>query len=364
MKILDLFAGIGGFSLAASWVWGDEHETIGFCDIDEYCEKTLKKNFPNIPYYNDVQKLNGSKLGKVDIICGGFPCQDISLAGKGLGIEKGKRSGLWSEFNRLIGELRPKYAIIENVAAITSRGLNIVLRDLAETGYDAEWQCISAREVGARHKRERIWIIAYPNSSMETNGRECKTVKSKSFSRGDDKRRGISNDREGCIQSTGGSTNVSNPNSERLQGLNKQEHKHREDGKEIKISRGCGEETPLSNSSSIRPQCEKENKGLAGERFSKSSSRNRISKQTGCLSKSRLGRVADGVSYWLHEPKGIPRVKKAGQYRKERLKALGNSIVPQIPYLIMSRIKEIEDAKNINAFVRRGRKSSPRGVNL
>ena len=108
MRILDLFSGIGGFSLAAKEGWGDDAKIVGHCDIDDYCEQVLAKHFPNTPYFNDVQKLTKQDVGEVDMICGGFPCQDISVAGKGLGIEKGERSGLWSEFFRLIGDLRPK----------------------------------------------------------------------------------------------------------------------------------------------------------------------------------------------------------------------------------------------------------------
>jgi DNA (cytosine-5)-methyltransferase 1 len=97
----------------------------------------------------------------IDLICGGFPCQDISHAGKGAGID-GERSGLWSEYARIIGEIRPRYAIVENVAALLGRGLERVLGDLAALGYDAEWHCIPASAVGAPHRRDRIWIVAYP----------------------------------------------------------------------------------------------------------------------------------------------------------------------------------------------------------
>jgi len=161
--MLDLFTGIGGFSLAASWVWGDELEIVAFCEMDKFCQKILNKHWPDVPIIEDIRSLDGTKYkGTIDLITGGFPCQDISIAGKGVGID-GNRSGLWSEMWRIISEIRPKFVIVENVSAITFRGLEQVLRDLAEIGYNAEWQCISANRVRAWHKRERFWLIAYPN---------------------------------------------------------------------------------------------------------------------------------------------------------------------------------------------------------
>ena len=162
MRMLDLFSGIGGFSLAASWVWGDDLEIAGFCEIDKYAQKVLKKNFPGVPIYEDITKLNGKSFKNIDLLTGGFPCQDISIAGKGAGLEEGKRSSLWFEMHRIIREVRPRYALIENVPMLTIRGGTRVIADLAEIGYDCEWQIIGADEVGAWHRRKRIWIVAYP----------------------------------------------------------------------------------------------------------------------------------------------------------------------------------------------------------
>ena len=161
MRMLDLFSGIGGFALAAHSVW-DDVEITGFCEIDPYAQKVLKKNFPDVPIYEDVRSLNGEDFKNIDLIVGGFPCQDISIAGKGAGI-KGKRSGLWTEMHRIISEVRPRYALIENVPMLIHRGLERVLCDLAQIRYDAEWQIVGADDVGAWHKRKRIWIVAYPN---------------------------------------------------------------------------------------------------------------------------------------------------------------------------------------------------------
>jgi DNA (cytosine-5)-methyltransferase 1 len=116
-----------------------------------------------VPIFEDVTKLKASDINdQIDVIAGGFPCQDISTAGRGAGIS-GSRSGLWFEYHRLINEIQPQFAIIENVAALRSRGLDEVLRSLAEIGYDAEWHCIPASSVGAPHRRDRVWIVAYPH---------------------------------------------------------------------------------------------------------------------------------------------------------------------------------------------------------
>ena len=162
--MLDLFSGIGGFALAASWGWGDDLDLQGFCEIDSYCQKVLKKNFPDVPIYSDITELQPEWFDDIDLLTGGFPCQDISVAGKGEGIE-GERSGLWFEMLRLISGIRPRYALIENVPMLLHRGLGRVICDLASIGYDAEWQIISAADLGAPHLRKRIWIVAYPDQS-------------------------------------------------------------------------------------------------------------------------------------------------------------------------------------------------------
>ena len=172
MKVLDLFSGIGGFSLGLERTGG--FETVAFCEIEEYPRRVLAKHWPHVPCYDDVRTLTADRLAAdgiaVDVICGGFPCQDISTAGKGAGLE-GERSGLWSEIARLVGELRPRYVIVENVSALLGRGLGTVLGDLAALGYDAEWHCIPASYVGAPHRRDRIWIVAHPNGAYGERGR-------------------------------------------------------------------------------------------------------------------------------------------------------------------------------------------------
>ncbi len=135
-------------------------ETIWQVEKDPYCRAVLAKHWPNATRYNDVCTVGAHNLASVDVICGGFPCQDISYAGKGAGLE-GERSGLWYEFARIVGEMGPRYVVVENVAALLTRGLDAVLGTLADLGYDAEWSGVQACDVGAPHRRDRIFIIAY-----------------------------------------------------------------------------------------------------------------------------------------------------------------------------------------------------------
>lgn len=172
LRVLDLFSGIGGFSLGLERTGG--FETVAFCEIEEFPRRVLAKHWPNIPCYRDVRELTAERLAAdgiaVDVICGGFPCQDISTAGKGAGLA-GERSGLWSEIARLVGELAPRFVIVENVAALLGRGLGDVLGDLASLRYDAEWHCIPASAIGAPHRRDRIWIVAYPTQLQRDGGK-------------------------------------------------------------------------------------------------------------------------------------------------------------------------------------------------
>jgi DNA (cytosine-5)-methyltransferase 1 len=171
LRVLDLFSGIGGFSLGLERTGG--FETVAFCEIEEFPRRVLKKHWPKVPCYEDVRTLTADVLARdgiaVDVITGGFPCQDLSVAGKQAGMGAGTRSGLWSEIIRLVGELRPQFVIVENVAALLAgpseqpgRWFGRVLGDLAECGYDAEWENIPASALGAPHRRERVWIVAYP----------------------------------------------------------------------------------------------------------------------------------------------------------------------------------------------------------
>ena len=176
-NLLDLFSGIGGFSLGLER--SGAFKTVAFCEIEPYCQKVLAKHWPQVPIYDDVRTITAERLAAdgitVDAICGGFPCQDISVAGKGAGLE-GERSGLWFEYARIIGELRPRYVIVENVAALLGRGLDQVLGTLASLGYDAEWHCIPASAIGAPHRRDRMWIVANSKGERCKEGRKFRYV--------------------------------------------------------------------------------------------------------------------------------------------------------------------------------------------
>jgi len=273
LKVLDLFSGVGGFSLGLERTGG--FETVAFCEVDKKCQKVLKKHWANVRIFDDVKTLKGSDLETIDVICGGFPCQDISLAGKGAGLA-GERSGLWFEFHRLIKEIKPRWVIAENVAALRSRGLDQVLSSLAEIGYDAEWNCIPASAVGAPHRRDRIWIVAYSYN----NGQHSAENGESDYPRND---RG----------STGPNVAFKFEGSSSL-------------GSDVQ-----GSSREISDA--VR-------KGLEGQR----TITGRISKELENVGNARwwkiepaVGRVADGVSG-----------------RVDRLKQLGNAVVPQIPELI------------------------------
>lgn len=156
MTFGSLFAGIGGMDLGL--------ERAGMVckwqvEIDPFCRQVLAKHWPEVPKYEDVRTV-GAELESVDLIAGGFPCQDVSVAGKKAGIE-GERSGLWSEYARIVGQLRPRYVLVENVPGLLERGMGRVLGDLAALGYDAQWNVLPAAGVGLPHVRERLFIVAY-----------------------------------------------------------------------------------------------------------------------------------------------------------------------------------------------------------
>ena len=157
MTYLDLFAGVGGMSLGLDRAG---MRCVGQVEIDEYCQRVLAKHWPTVPRWNDVRTFTGDDCERPDLVAAGFPCTDVSNAGRRAGID-GEHSGLWFECPRIIRILRPRFVLIENVAAILGRGLDRVLCDLAGVGYDAEWQTLRAGEFGAHHRRARVFILAH-----------------------------------------------------------------------------------------------------------------------------------------------------------------------------------------------------------
>jgi len=177
MKVLDLFSGIGGFSLGLERAG---MTTVAFCEIEEFPRKVLAKHWPDVPIYPDVRELTKEQLDNdgitVDVICGGYPCQPFSTAGKRRGAEDDRH--LWPEYLRLIREIKPRYVIGENVAGHISMGLDTVLSDLEGEGYTWQAFVIPACAVNAPHRRDRVWIIAN-STKLHSNGGRTDKGKSK-----------------------------------------------------------------------------------------------------------------------------------------------------------------------------------------
>lgn len=187
MKVGSLFSGYGGLDLAVNEVF--DGTVAWHCEWEDAPSRILQAHFPGVPNYRDVSKVDFTAVEPVDILTGGFPCQDLSLAGKRAGLGEGTRSGLWSEFARAIDEIRPEWVVIENVRGLLSasanggvehcawcmgetgdgepplRALGAVLGNLAERGYDAEWHGVEASEAGAPHRRFRVFILAHATSA-------------------------------------------------------------------------------------------------------------------------------------------------------------------------------------------------------
>jgi DNA (cytosine-5)-methyltransferase 1 len=161
VKVLDLFSGIGGFSLGLERAG---MQTVAFCEIDPYCRKVLAKHWPELPILGDVTT---AAFPSADVVCGGFPCQDVSRAGKRAGLSGG-RSGLFWQMVRALRVVRPRFAIMENVAALLGNGMGTVVGALADCRYDAEWDCLPAYSVGSPQERDRVWIVAHANERQRS----------------------------------------------------------------------------------------------------------------------------------------------------------------------------------------------------
>jgi DNA (cytosine-5)-methyltransferase 1 len=297
MRVLDLFSGIGGFALGLERAG---MRAVAFCECDPFCRVVLARHWPGVPCYDDVRTLDAAHLRAdgigVDLVCGGFPCQDVSVAGKGAGLA-GERSGLWSEYARIIGEVRPRYALVENVAALLGRGLERVLGDLAALGYDAEWHCIPAAAIGAPHLRDRIWIVAYADGGgriglgLAQHGDEQGACRHEPDRRSAGRRRA-------------------------RPALADTECKRRQRSAHGGAAAGCGV-------------------GVAG--------RPRLAIGPGTLAEWAHA-ATTGAGWWAAEP-DVGRVvdgPAARVDRRKRLIALGNAVVPDIPQIIGRAILEAE----------------------
>ena len=304
MRLLDLFSGIGGFSLAASWTWGKDLDIVGFCENDPFCQKKLSELFPGVPIYHEIKKFKGNQFGTINIVTGGEPCQPHSLAGK----RKGKKDDryLWPEMFRVIQEAKPNWVINENVVGSVSNGIvDCKCDDLESEGYACQAYNIPAIAVGAPHIRQRIWIVAYNES--KSNGKHY-TEKS-----------------NGQIQQFGNSfkpAKIPNPNKAGLQGSNT--------------------ERDIRTNKCLAELCESV-ANTQGERFG----RRKMQTDTGNKSENKQGgnkgwgEIEQYLRQWTIEPE-LGRVANGIPNRVDRLKGLGNAIVPQVATVIMQAIKETD----------------------
>lgn len=327
-----LFAGIGGFDLGL--------ERAGMVckwqvEIDEYASKVLAKHWPNVHRWDDVCTWPQENTEYVDVICGGFPCQDISYAGKGAGLD-GERSGLWFEFARVVREMEPRAVAVENVAALLTRGLDEVLGTLASLGYDAEWDCIPAAAVGAPHIRDRIFILGYASGKRLPARRIC--------------------DRE----YVGNESDAASENSKVLADTQGQRRRETREHCERQAKRPTDSRDVLAGSKSNRRRqritdgrrsCEgtspREERGLGdGDSFSSdtdsevlaSRDEPRVIREATRGTLAELERIRSKYrGFWDTEP-AVGRVANGIPNRAHRLRGLGNAIVPQVAEVIGRRI--------------------------
>ena len=310
LKLIDTFSGIGGFSLAAEQIVGG-FETVAFVECEPYCQKILKKHWPTVPIYDDIRTYKPEPYS-ADVICGGFPCQDISVAGRGEGITEETRSGLFHELLRVIRLVRPRFVVLENVSAILTNGLDIVLGELHKAGYDAEWACFPASMVGACHQRDRWWLVAYPTSFRSRT--------------------------QGEIQAGGNSFNGSiASNSDSLQRLDllRQQSQQTQETQQG-ISNSCSRST--SNSKSI---------GMEGMR---SSWQQIQSKMEGAgVSKWRYERNMLSPDWRSYSSQPVLRRGDDGlSNRVDRLRALGNTVLPACAAIPLQRVLDLHNEQSRN----------------
>ena len=326
-KHLDLFSGIGGFSLGLEATGA--FETVAFCDYDQYCQKVLRKHWPWVTIYDDVKELNSERLSanghtEVDIITGGYPCQPFSIAGRQKGEQDPRH--VWPEMFRLVKELRPTWVIGENVSGHIKLGLDTVLENLESEGYATRAFSISASSIGSNHQRERVWIIANTNELGWDNwiyNRE---------------ERQVSNDKE---------RNIEESESERDRRINR-----------IRQTSEAMEDTRRTQWpwSFFQNQDEDETREGYADQFERSGSAPKYdvadTKVSDTDSEGLARRWSEfelregqeegeiGWSQWWQSEPNVGRVANGVPKRVDRLKSLGNSLVPMIPYYIGMSIKK------------------------
>ena len=325
MNYLDLFSGIGGFHLGLNMA-GFQFDKVYYSEIDKYANKVYAKNFPEAIPLGDITKVEPRLLPKINIVTGGFPCQDISVAGKQKGIT-GERSSLFHEIIRLCSVLRPRVMLLENVPNLITGGngtwFRTVLESIASIGYDAEWQIISAADVGAQHLRKRVWILAYPNKKRRY------VRKNETCAEYDRRYKALSSSVQGCEA-------LANPISAGLQERKLQPRIRREkmEAFEGENFACCCEDVADSNEIGWRRILEQQRifcKEKQDRAYASSEDRVNWGENTQWPTwkiEPNVGRVADGVPS-----------------RVDRLKGLGNAVVPQVVQLIGEMILESDILK-------------------
>jgi DNA (cytosine-5)-methyltransferase 1 len=367
MRVLDLFSGIGGFSLAAHWAG---MQTAAFCEIEPFCQKVLKKNFPGVPIYDDVRAITKEQLekdgvidgdGTIELVCGGFPCQPFSVAGKQRGKEDDRH--LWPEMLRIIKELRPTWVVGENVVGLIRLALDDVIADLENEGYTVRTFVIPASAVGAPHKRDRVWIVAHTTSSQRQSGAEESRALRKMFANGrkHDHADGPSETRDGFELAYTDSERCNNGSNYR-QGRQIHSNKKRDVTATSEIGEGLQSESwsdgeVVADTDSTGQQKCNVTPITKGTGFG---TRGVNQRRGDRFPQSRLGGDANGFPAGMdgHRwPAGLgqeqhewepPRVATGIKHRKDRLKALGNAIVPQVAYQILKSIMEVEQHVDVS----------------
>jgi DNA (cytosine-5)-methyltransferase 1 len=312
MNVLDLFSGIGGFSLGLERAG---MRTVAFCERDEYCRAVLRKHWPDVPCFGDIHAIDADglgRLGRIDLVCGGFPCQPFSVAGKQKGKEDDRH--LWPEMCRVIALARPAWVVGENVAGLVAMALDDVLFDLESLGYTARTFVIPAAAVGAPHRRDRLWIVA--TDTNRTNIREQSGRCDGSHG-------------EGPLQpgNNGAAPNVADTNGAEW--------------------RAIGEARGVQGEHSLR-EWQEGPSGSGGRRadvaHATSIGEREQADQADAISARRPAWLeSSGGSWWSTEP-DVGRVAHGVPSRVDRLRCLGNAVVPQIPEIIGRAIMRASDS--------------------
>mgnify|MGYP003146403911 CR=1 FL=1 len=343
MKHLDLFSGIGGFSLGLEAT--QRIKTVAFCEIDSFCTKVLNKNWPTVPVYKDIKELTYEKLKSdgiesIDIITGGYPCQPFSIAGSKKGVEDPRH--LWPEYFRLIKECRPTWVIGENVSGHIKLGLDAVQEDLESEGYSLRTFSVSASSIGANHQRERIWTVAY--SQRNYDSQQIKRVDGEESSLQKEHR-----ENDSTTRNFSGASAVRETRNEHA---DVEDARRRSWGKQFtgnkeSTGRGASEKTERSTNTDTSSGPGEGTETMANTSSIKSHVGENIQHTSTGNGQGETGRESSSEepnrNWWNIEP-DVGRVADGVPDRTHRLKALGNAVVPQIPYYIAKSILEVMDA--------------------